>query len=169
MKGLILYFIVFVLSGCATGWNSIKTYLPPYQFIGIDGNCRQVKFNFDSDKIVKNIGSAKEIKVCWLAGSFNNWAMSKSNPVYYYGGPWQDYLIIMELDTVASYWVVVLPLPPGRYIYKYIVNNYDWIYDDATELYNDGFGGYCSIITVPSFTAEEIEKYQIDTNYLKIK
>ncbi|NPV02390.1 MAG: hypothetical protein HPY53_13530 [Brevinematales bacterium] len=168
MKLIILFIAILILSGCGAILNTVKYRdLPPYEFVGIDGNCRQVKFNIDNESIEKCLRIGEKVMEVWLAGSFNNWASSKTDPVYKYGGPLDRHLIIMELDPVISYWIVMIPLQPGKYTYKYVVNTYKWIYDDATALHVDGFGGYTSIIIVPYFTADEIEKYHIDTNLNK--
>jgi hypothetical protein len=71
---------------------------------------------------IKGLTQAKAV---WIVGDFNNWGM--------FGTP---------MARVSDGWVVRLDLPPGRYVYKYIVDG-DWTADPATptgELTRDGKG-----------------------------
>lgn len=75
-----------------------------------------------------------KIKKVNIAGSFNNWSMT-ADPLYDRDG--------------SGMWKIVLPLPPGRYEYKFIINGKDWIPDPANPTTtDDGFGGYNSVISV---------------------
>ena len=75
-----------------------------------------------------------KIKKVNIAGSFNNWSMT-ADPLYDRDG--------------SGMWKIVLPLPPGRYEYKFIINGKEWIPDPANPTTtDDGFGGYNSVISV---------------------
>jgi len=69
-----------------------------------------------------------------IAGSFNNWSMT-ADPLYDRDG--------------NGMWSITLPLPPGRYEYKFVIDGEEWIPDPSNpETADDGFGGYNSVITV---------------------
>ncbi|MEW5867173.1 MAG: hypothetical protein AB1774_10005 [Bacillota bacterium] len=69
-----------------------------------------------------------------LAGTFNGWSTTAT--------PLEDY----DGDGV---WSVRLPLAPGRYEYKFVVNGSKWFTDeDAASFAPDGFGGRNSVIAV---------------------
>src|SRR5262245_31509675 len=68
--------------------------------------------------------------VC-LAGSFNNWDQ-KQNP----------------MQKAADGWKVTLPLPPGRYEYRFVVDG-QWISDpNAKESTRNDFGSTNSVLVV---------------------
>ncbi len=57
----------------------------------------------------------------------------------------------MRLDS-AGHWFVDLPLKPGKYQYKFVVNG-EWVHDRANpEAVEDGRGGKNSVMTVPEST-----------------
>jgi len=119
--------------------DAVKDRYIPFEMVGIEGSEVLVKFVFDAP-------SAKEV---WLAGSFNNWSQSKSNPAYPAVPLQQNARVVMELDPKTGYWIAVIPLAPGRYQYKYIVDTSNWQEDPNTpEHVDDGFGGNNSIIMV---------------------
>lgn len=69
-----------------------------------------------------------------IAGDFNNWSMT-ADPMYEREGD--------------GWWALRLPLKPGRYQYKFLVDGSDWIPDPANpETTNDGFGGLNSVVVV---------------------
>ena len=69
-----------------------------------------------------------------IAGSFNNWSMT-ADPLYDREG--------------TGMWTIVLPLPPGAYEYKFVIDGEEWIPDPANPTTtDDGFGGYNSVIKV---------------------
>ena len=46
-------------------------------------------------------------------------------------------------------WSIVLPLPPGRYEYKFVLDGEKWVPDPGNEEeVDDGFGSVNSIIIV---------------------
>jgi 1,4-alpha-glucan branching enzyme len=69
-----------------------------------------------------------------IAGTFNNWSMT-ADPLYDREG--------------TGMWSIILPLPPGKYEYKFIIDGKEWIPDPANPTTtDDGFGGNNSVITV---------------------
>ena len=69
-----------------------------------------------------------------IAGSFNHWREGQ-NPL---SGP----------DKRGN-WSIDMPLPPGRYEYRFVLNGRDWVLDPAAPSVDDGLGGRNSIIDVP--------------------
>lgn len=71
-------------------------------------------------------------KVC-VAGSFNNWS------------PQTDCLTRTGPDS----WLLLIHLPPGRYPYRFIIDDASWRPDPQAVLNEqDGFGGENSILIV---------------------
>jgi 1,4-alpha-glucan branching enzyme len=69
-----------------------------------------------------------------LVGDFNNWS-TVADPMF-----------DREGDGV---WSIVIPLTPGRYEYKFYVDNEKWIPDPGNPTrVDDGFGGWNSVIVV---------------------
>lgn len=69
-----------------------------------------------------------------IAGEFNNWSMTA------------DPMVDKEGTGV---WTILLPLPPGRYEYKFVINGEKWIADPGNqETVDDGFGGVNSVVVV---------------------
>ncbi len=68
-----------------------------------------------------------------ITGSFNRWD-SRSNALT---GPDRD-----------GVWIIVLPLPPGRYEYRYVVNGTDWVLDPSAPSVDDGLGDRNSLIVI---------------------
>ena len=69
-----------------------------------------------------------------VVGDFNNWSMT-ADPMYDREGD--------------GWWSLRLPLKPGRYQYKFLVDGSNWIPDPANpETTDDGFGGLNSIVIV---------------------
>jgi 1,4-alpha-glucan branching enzyme len=60
-----------------------------------------------------------------IAGSFNHW------------DPQTNALTGPDRDGV---WTTVLPLSPGRYEYRFVVNGKDWILDPSVPSEDDGLG-----------------------------
>jgi 1,4-alpha-glucan branching enzyme len=75
-----------------------------------------------------------KVKTVNIAGTFNNWSMT-ADPLYDRDG--------------SGMWTIVLPLPPGKYEYKFVIDGDEWIPDQANPTTtDDGFGGYNSVISV---------------------
>jgi diguanylate cyclase (GGDEF)-like protein len=69
-----------------------------------------------------------------VVGDFNNWSNRAHG--------------LVRQDSGKD-WEVSLDLKPGRYRYKFLLNNTHWIADEAAEGFeSDGFGGRCSVVVV---------------------
>lgn len=69
-----------------------------------------------------------------VAGTFNNWSMTAD---------------MLSDREGTGMWTIVLPLPPGRHEYKFVINGEEWIPDPGnSNLVDDGFGGSNSVILV---------------------
>jgi hypothetical protein len=75
-----------------------------------------------------------EAKTVGLAGSFNKWTPNQAVFVRADLGVWRA-----EISM----------LPPGRYQYKFVVNNGDWVADpENMRCEPDGFGGLNSVVVI---------------------
>ncbi|HOW27444.1 MAG TPA: diguanylate cyclase [Elusimicrobiota bacterium] len=82
----------------------------------------------------KYSASGSTVEQVRLVGDFNNWN-TRLHP--------------MAWNAQEKEWQIDVTLKPGRYRYKFFVNNADWIPDPAAAEYeNDGFGGQCSVVIV---------------------
>ena len=78
-----------------------------------------------------------------LAGSFNNWAGTK-------GGGRYDATIDPMTDNGQGVWSIVKPLPPGRYLYKFVIDNgVRWETDPSNPNTGQEEGITNSLIIVP--------------------
>ena len=85
--------------------------------------------------------AAREVN---LAGEFNNWLGTASGNRL---DPKIDAMKDLDGDGI---WEITLPLPPGRYQYKYVIDQVDWQADPSNpETTDDGYGGKNSILVVP--------------------
>jgi 1,4-alpha-glucan branching enzyme len=90
-----------VLSSCAGVLNVIEDRLPPpHEVTG------GYVFNYYAP-------SARQIT---LAGSFNNWGGTQG------GGRYDPAIDPMSDPDGDGVWSIVVPLPPGRYQYKYVID-----------------------------------------------
>jgi len=70
-----------------------------------------------------------------VAGSFNHW-----NPeINRLSGP-----------DASGIWTILLPLQPGRYEYRFVVNGSNWVLDPSAPSVDDGMGDRNSIVDVPN-------------------
>lgn len=133
-------------SGCSL-FGFIEDRLPPPQ-----ATDHGIRFRYKAP-------AARQVN---LAGEFNNW-LGTAN-----GGrldPNIDPLKDLDDDGV---WEITLPLPPGRYQYKYVVDQVDWQEDPGNpETTDDGYGGKNSILVVASDVdyvySESYLSYSLDT------
>ncbi len=116
---IIAVLVVTVFLGCGTGGRFGG---------GIDTSSgpeitdEGVRFSFYSTKIER---------VC-IAGDFNNWSMT-ADPLY-------------DRERTGL-WTILLPLSPGRYEYKFVVDGEKWIPDPGNpDSVDDGFGGKNSVL-----------------------
>ncbi len=77
--------------------------------------------------------SAPSAKSVSVAGSFNRW------------DPQTD---VLQGPDRNGIWTIVLPLPPGRYEYRFVVNGKDWVLDPSAPPVDDGLGERNSQVVV---------------------
>jgi len=69
-----------------------------------------------------------------IAGSFNNWSKNSDQLSY---------------NEQKGLWEITIPLPPGRYEYRFVIDGEDFIPDPGNpNTVDDGFGGLNSVVTV---------------------
>ena len=69
-----------------------------------------------------------------VVGDFNEWARN--------GTPLSD-------SDENGIWTVSVPLTPGRYQYKFLVDGKQWVVEpDAPAYHPDGFGGRNSLLEI---------------------
>lgn len=139
-RALLLSLMVSLLSGCAL-LSFIEDRLPPPQ-----PTEEGVLFRYKAP-------AARQVN---LAGEFNNW-LGTAN-----GGRLDPNLDAMSDPDDDGIWEITLPLPPGRYQYKYLVDQVDWQEDPGNpETIDDGFGGQNSILVVSTNPG-----YEYDESYI---
>ena len=77
--------------------------------------------------------TAPEASSVALVGSFNRWNIT-SDPL---AGP-----------DANGIWSLVKALPPGRYEYRFIVNNREWVLDPRAPSVDDGLGERNSVVVI---------------------
>jgi 1,4-alpha-glucan branching enzyme len=121
-----------VALGCSTMStisDSVKTRLPPPE--EVEGG---ILFRYDSPAA----------RMVTLAGNFNNWGGTQG------GGRYDPTIDPMSDEDGDGVWTIVMPLPPGRYQYKFVIDNaVRWELDPSNA--NTGFeaGIENSLIIVP--------------------
>ena len=88
--------------GCSAILDSIRNRLPPPH--EVEGG---ILFRYE----------APAARMVTLAGSFNNWAGTKG------GGRYDSAIDPMSDEDGDGVWIIVKPLPPGRYQYKFVIDN----------------------------------------------
>jgi hypothetical protein len=69
-----------------------------------------------------------------LTGSFNQWSTSSH---------------ALTRDQSSGVWSVVVPLPPGEYLFMYVVDGIQWISPEVAEDFvDDGFGVKNGVVVV---------------------
>jgi 1,4-alpha-glucan branching enzyme len=124
---------VAVLSSCAAVLNAIEDRLPPPHEIG-DG----ILFRYYAP-------SARQVT---LAGSFNNWGGTQG------GGRYDTSIARLSDDDGDGIWSIVVPLPPGRYQYKFVIDGgVRWEKDPSNQDVASEGGIENSLIVVPPTVA----------------
>ncbi len=77
--------------------------------------------------------AAPSAKSVAIAGNFNHWK------------PDQDRLLGPDRKGI---WTIVLPLQPGRYEYRFIVDGREWVLDPSVPSMEDGLGDRNSLFVL---------------------
>ncbi|MBD3179102.1 MAG: hypothetical protein GF417_05635 [Candidatus Latescibacteria bacterium] len=124
-RGALAYLVVTVLIFVCSCWNYVglgRTEVSGGK--GPEVTETGIRFSLNS----------RDAESVAIAGDFNNWSRTADQ---------------LNFDERRGVWETVIPLPPGEYEYKFVIDGKEWIADPgnpkATE---DGFGGYNSIIAV---------------------
>ncbi len=111
MKRITILFIIILF---ATGCSLLRFVAPrtqkPHKVVG------GIRFEYYAP-------SAKQVS---LAGEFNNWEYGNSEKA------------INLKKTEEGLWWIVVPLKPGRYKYKFVIDNSKWEKDPNGEDTADG-------------------------------
>jgi len=136
----VLAFIGLLLSGCSL-LSFIEDRLPPPE-----ATRNGMIFRYKAP-------AARQVN---LAGEFNNW-LGTAN-----GGRLDPNIDPMRDLDDDGIWEITLPLPPGRYQYKFVIDQVDWQEDPGNpESTDDGYGGKNSILVVPADV-----RYEYDEAYV---
>jgi hypothetical protein len=84
-----------------------------------------------------------------VVGDFIDWETEKAVP--------------LEDDDGDGLWETAIPLPPGRYSYKYIINGLEeWFIDIDSRVYEpDGYGSFNSVVEIAE---AGLVTFHLDTN-----
>ena len=96
------------LASCAGTLDWIQDRLPPPS--EVKGG---IQFSYHAP-------SARQVT---LAGNFNNWGGTQG------GGRYDSSIDPMSDPDGDGTWTIVVPLPPGRYQYKFVIDNNNWALD----------------------------------------
>lgn len=126
---VLLLALALGLSSCAGSFSWIKDRLPPPH--EVEGG---ILFRFSAP-------SARQVT---LAGDFNNWGGTQT-------GRYDPSIDPMRDPDGDGIWAAVVPLPPGRYQYKFVIDGgVRWEQDPGSfDSIDDGYGGQNSLIVVP--------------------
>jgi hypothetical protein len=128
LRPVLLAAVVLLLTGCST-LNFIKPRLPPPQQTE-QGTL--FRFYAPSARIVQLAGNWPE----------NNWLGGQAQTGSFRIG-------LMTDDDKDGIWTRHEPLPPGRYEYKFRIDEVNWKEDpNNPQKTGDGFGGYNSLLIV---------------------
>lgn len=126
--GIALLGVALLAAGCLSA-DFIKRRLPPpYPVQG------GILFQFEAP-------SAHRVQ---LAGSWpeNNWLRGRAETGSYLIG-------LMEDEDKDGIWSLVVKLPPGRYQYKFVIDEAHWKEDpNNPQRVDDGYGGNNSLMIV---------------------
>jgi 1,4-alpha-glucan branching enzyme len=106
-----LIFSILFLLNCSTMLSIIKEKLPPPK--RVEGG---ILFRLDSP-------AATTVNI---AGEFNDWCGSAST-----SGRFDPTIDALKDDNGDGIWEIVLDLPPGRHIYKFVIDQNNWITDPS--------------------------------------
>jgi 1,4-alpha-glucan branching enzyme len=122
---------------CSTISGSIKDRLaPPHEVQG------GILFSYE----------APSAKLVTLAGNFNNWGGTEG------GGRYDPTIDPMSDADGDGIWTIVVPLPPGRYQYKFVIDNGNrWEKDPSNANTGTEGGIENSLIIVPENVSYKYE------------
>ena len=84
--------------------------------------------------MVRFLLKAPEASKVSLAGDFNDWSVEQTT---------------LSDDDGNGVWTVTVPLQPGRYQYKFLLDGEKWVVEpDAPAYQSDGFGGKNSLLVI---------------------
>jgi 1,4-alpha-glucan branching enzyme len=133
---LVLLAACLVLS-CATISKGIRDRLPPPR--EVEGG---IRFRYE----------APAARMVTLAGNFNNWGGTEG------GGRYDPTIDPMGDDDGDGIWEIVMPLAPGRYQYKFVIDNgVRWELDPSNPNTDEEGGFTNSLIIVPESIGYEYE------------
>jgi 1,4-alpha-glucan branching enzyme len=125
--------IVAVALSCSSARRILRDRLPPPH--EVEGG---MLFSY----------SAPAARMVTLAGNFNNWAGTQG------GGRYDPTIDPMYDDDGDGIWTIVKALPPGRYQYKFVIDNGTvWELDPSNALTGEEAGITNSLIIVPEDVA----------------
>ncbi|MHC1774466.1 MAG: glycogen-binding domain-containing protein [Lentimicrobium sp.] len=123
------------------GWY-IKSIIHQLAFnfsekIGINWFSKESGFRYANDTAHFLLSGFQKARQVYLSGTFNNWSTMQ-----------------MPMQKTAKGWEIGVPLKPGKYLYKFIVDG-RWLSDpDNLQKENDGNGGYNSVLYVLNYKFE---------------
>ena len=123
---LLSIILILLIIGCAAKY--IKNRIPPPRKIESG-----VLFQYENK-------AAQSVNLC---GNFNDWCGTKTYNRF------DPSIGIMKDDDGDGIWEIVVPLPPGRYQYKFVIDNgTSWVEDPNNPLkdFEDGIENSLIII-----------------------
>jgi 1,4-alpha-glucan branching enzyme len=123
--------------GCSAISNSVRDRLPPPS--EVEGG---ILFRYE----------APAARLVTLAGNFNNWGGTEG------GGRYDPTIDPMEDPDGDGIWTIVKPLAPGRYQYKFVIDNgVRWELDPSNPNTGEEGGFTNSLVIVPESVAYKYE------------
>jgi len=133
VKIILVISLIFIMTGCVG--NLIKNRLRPPHEIDISKYSGVVDSTAETNSTGENIHyilfqyENKAAHYVNLAGNFNGWCGTKEYKRF------DPSIGIMHDDDKDGIWEIVVPLPPGRYQYKYVIDQgASWVEDPNNPL-----------------------------------
>jgi 1,4-alpha-glucan branching enzyme len=134
---LVILVTACTVLSCSTISRSIRDRLPPPS--EVDGG---IRFRYE----------APAARMVTLAGNFNNWGGTEG------GGRYDPTIDPMSDDDGDGIWEIVVPLAPGRYQYKFVIDNgVRWELDPSNPNTGEEGGFTNSLIIVPESIGYDYE------------
>lgn len=129
--------IVCAALSCSTISSSVRDRLPPPR--EVEGG---ILFRYE----------APAARMVTLAGNFNNWGGTEG------GGRYDPTIDPMTDDDGDGIWTIVKPLAPGRYQYKFVIDNgVRWELDPSNANTGEEGGFTNSLVIVPESVSYKYE------------